>query len=390
MAPRGVPACTELAEVLTWGQLYANTTCGDGALTMTGEAERSAGTVLADAVASCTEGGAEPCECVVLERGAHCSHNRLVNITLGRIAAANALRHVSKCHWDHDCNAPQGQCVAGRCQCNLNWGRWDCSANNSRLEQQQPDSHFRPALWERHYLHGGTNPENIRTAADALRELPWGMLQSKSGGGSSEAATSGLRCALPRIIRLFGIHSIVDVPCGDFNYMRQVLSSPVLAGHRLSYTGMDIVQPLVDGLQRAFGTPNDGMTSRKVRFQRFDLSLQQLWPADLVVMRDVLFHFSKERILEVLARVNASGSRYFLSTYFPNSNNTQLGDLHKKYGDGGGHYSFWPVDLVHAPFSLGPPLLTIGRDGDWWWKLQKYGAAGTRQRLMGLWRLPLY
>ena len=78
MAPRGVPACTELAEVLTWGQLYANTTCGDGALTMTmtGEAERSAGTVLADAVASCTEGEAEPCECVVLERG--------VSLQLGR------------------------------------------------------------------------------------------------------------------------------------------------------------------------------------------------------------------------------------------------------------------------------------------------------------------
>ena len=46
---------------------------------------------------------------------------------------------------------------------------------------------------------------------------------------------------------------------------------------RISYTGVDIVQPLVDGLQRAFGTPTQRHahgSAPLIRFMRFDISLQ--------------------------------------------------------------------------------------------------------------------
>ena len=89
-------------------------------------------------------------------------------------------------------------------------------------------------------------------------------------------------------------------------------------------------------------------------------------------------------MLGVLRRVSTSGARYLLTTYFPTTNNTEAGNLRRKYGDGGGHFSFWPLNVAEEPFGLGPPLLAIGMDGDGWDK------STLTQRVVGLWRLPLW
>ena len=296
------------------------------------------------------------------------------------------------CSRDADCNAPHGWCTSEhRCRCDVDvaagrgWGGWNCTADNARLAGLPVDTKYRQALWARHYGPPYSNLSQLRTAEDSERELPWSM--SRSGQGSGRDATFGVRFALPWLIRLLRVESILDVPCGDFNYMRHVLSSSALEQHTLSYTGMDLVHPLVGALQRAFGSTEGRHT---IRFTQFDLSLQMLWPADLVVMRDLLFHFSRARILRVLQQVSRSGSRFFLSTFFPSETNslvrngtTQQRDLQRMWADGGGHFSFWPVNLAVAPFALGPPLLAIGMDSDDW-------PYSRRQRVMGLWALPLW
>ena len=106
-----------------------------------------------------------------------------------------------------------------------------------------------------------------------------------------------------------------------------------------------------------------------------------VWPTDLVVTRDLLFHFDQKRIMRVLHRLSASGARYLLSTFYPLKTNE--GDLRKTYSDGLGHFAFWPINLAAPPFSLGPPLLTVGMDGSAWDR-------AIDQRAMGLWALPLW
>ena len=167
---------------------------------------------------------------------------------------------------------------------------------------------------------------------------------------------------------------------------RRVLSSQALAGRRLSYVGLDIVQPLAEALARAFDAAywaRSAPASLTVHFAHFDVSQQMLWPADLIVMRDLLFHFPRERVLRVLRRVSHSGAKYLLTTHFTHENNSRNNDLARRYGDGLGHFSFWPINLEAKPFSLGPPLLTIGMDGEYWSRDQ-------RVRGMGLWSLPLW
>ena len=58
-----------------------------------------------------------------------------------------------------------------------------------------------------------------------------------SGPGSWPHATVGVRAALPHLIKQLRVHTLVDLPCGDFVYMQHVLAAEVLRHHRLSYTG---------------------------------------------------------------------------------------------------------------------------------------------------------
>ena len=69
----------------------------------------------------------------------------------------------------------------------------------------------------------------------------WGIDESVSGSGSTLAYTENLRKELPKLINDFKINSVLDAPCGDFNWMKVLL--PTL---NVNYTGADIVQDLVD------------------------------------------------------------------------------------------------------------------------------------------------
>jgi hypothetical protein len=48
----------------------------------------------------------------------------------------------------------------------------------------------------------------------------WGNSESKSGHGSTVSRTDALRPRLTELAQQLGIRSLLDVPCGDFNWMR--------------------------------------------------------------------------------------------------------------------------------------------------------------------------
>src|SRR5262245_48135293 len=68
----------------------------------------------------------------------------------------------------------------------------------------------------------------------------WGDVESVSGPGSTRARGADFRDELVALLDRWHVRSIVDAPCGDFNWMRDVL-----ALRDLSYTGVDIVEDLI-------------------------------------------------------------------------------------------------------------------------------------------------
>src|SRR4051812_10120929 len=57
---------------------------------------------------------------------------------------------------------------------------------------------------------------------EIYRRQLWGSGETVSGYGSTIAGTEPLRTALPLLLRKLGVRTLIDIPCGDFNWMRKV------------------------------------------------------------------------------------------------------------------------------------------------------------------------
>lgn len=132
----------------------------------------------------------------------------------------------------------------------------------------------------------------------------WGGRESVSGPGSDPEQTTVVLRELPAILKRYAIRSLLDVPCGDFHWMRRVDLSGIV------YTGADIVRPLVDGNNAIF-------SSDTVRFIHLDLIRGPVPKADLILCRDCLVHLSNRDVAACLTNIARSGSNYLLTSVFP-------------------------------------------------------------------------
>jgi hypothetical protein len=123
----------------------------------------------------------------------------------------------------------------------------------------------------------------------------WGDGESVSGPGSSLAATAAIRRALPDILRQFEIRSLIDAPCGDFHWMKEVDLSGV------DYLGIDIVKELVDANSERYARHG-------VRFVCRDLISDPIGHADLIICRDCLFYFTNSYIKRSTLNFKKTGS----------------------------------------------------------------------------------
>jgi hypothetical protein len=164
----------------------------------------------------------------------------------------------------------------------------------------------------------------------------WGEHGSRSGLGSSRRSTARVRAQLPGLLRSLGVRRLLDVPCGDFHWMRRV----DLDG--IDYTGADIVSSLVAELRVRYERPGR-------RFIHVDLTIGPLPPADAVLCRDCLVHLSYANIARCFDAIQASGARYLLTTTFPaHDDNTDVRD---------GEWR--PLNLARPPFCLSAPVASI-------------------------------
>jgi hypothetical protein len=136
------------------------------------------------------------------------------------------------------------------------------------------------------------------------RANAWGDAESVSGPGSTRARGADFQQELISLLDGRGVRSIVDAPCGDFNWMRQVL-----ADRELLYTGVDLVEELTARNARDHAAPDR-------RFVSADITRDGLPRADLIICRDGLVHLSFADAQAAIENFRRSGSRYLLATTF--------------------------------------------------------------------------
>jgi len=190
-----------------------------------------------------------------------------------------------------------------------------------------------------------------------FRKNQFGGSESRSGEGSSLAQTERIRREIPRLLAKLGASTLLDAPCGDFNWMQHVQ----LELNR--YWGIDIVDEVIVANRARF-------ISERREFYCCNLIDDPLPAADVVLCRDCLVHLDFRQAKLVLRNFKRSGCKYLLTTTF--TNRTANADL---VGD-----DVWrTLNLQLSPFNLPPPLELINEQCT-------EGGEAYSDKCLGLWR----
>jgi hypothetical protein len=162
----------------------------------------------------------------------------------------------------------------------------------------------------------------------------WNSPESLSGEGSTFENTQNIRAGLPLIFEQYEIESMLDAPCGDFNWMQSVTQDACI-----KYIGGDIVKPLIEKNQAKYG-------DKDTSFMHLDLTKSSLPTVDLLFCRDCLFHLSYQDIARVLDNFLSSSIPYLMTTSSAAPNGPRINNSNILTGD------MRLLDLFSEPISL--------------------------------------
>ncbi len=195
----------------------------------------------------------------------------------------------------------------------------------------------------------------------------WDGGESRSGQGSGVFQTRTLIEGLPAMLSRYQIGSLLDVPCGDFNWMKEVDFGSS------TYIGGDIVPELIEENQRKYG-------SDRRQFICIDLVSQALPAADMIFIRDCFIHFSTDLVFQSLNNILSSPIKYICMTHdmqhirYPNGENVPL-----ERAQDGVNFEYRPIDFEIPPFSFPPPLDVLNEHPN----RKDFGGGG--EYVMALW-----
>ncbi len=185
----------------------------------------------------------------------------------------------------------------------------------------------------------------------------WGIRESRSGTGSNLEQTKTIREQLPALIRDLGVRKLLDLPCGDFYWLKEVELGLD------QYTGGDIVRELIEENRKRYKGPGR-------KFMVLDVIEDKIPKADLIFCRDCLMHFSFTDISSALDSIKKSGSTYFLTTTFRGRDENEDIDTGQ-----------WrPLNLQQPPFNFPEPINLINENCT-------LGNDLFADKCLGLWKL---
>jgi SAM-dependent methyltransferase len=151
-----------------------------------------------------------------------------------------------------------------------------------------------------------------------------------SGAGSTPQATAPYRAFLKDFMADNGISSVVDAGCGDWQ------SSQLIDWTGVDYVGIDVSAVVLNNTRR--------FAKAGVRFLLGDARTMELPQADLLILKDVLQHWSNADIVAAIPKF-----RRFRYCIVANGATEQVKNLANSESVAGGYR---PVDLALPPFSL--------------------------------------
>jgi hypothetical protein len=176
---------------------------------------------------------------------------------------------------------------------------------------------------------------------DIYTNNSWDDPESASGHGSTLARTEVIRSELPNLLESVGAKSLLDAPCGDFNWLRHVDLGDI------EYTGADVVTEIIVRNRRMYG-------GERRNFVVLDITSDALPNVDVILCRDCLIHLSFEHIQAAVDNFKASGSTFLLTTTQTTvweNTNTQTG-------------GWRPLNLLLPPFNFPEPLRLVLENDD--------------------------
>jgi len=188
----------------------------------------------------------------------------------------------------------------------------------------------------------------------------WGNSESVSGEGSNLARTAVVRAKLPGLLARHGVRSLLDAPCGDFYWMKEVELGDV------EYIGADIVPEIIERDIRWYAAP-------RRRFVVCDLVEDALPAADLILCRDCLVHLPDAEIRKAIENFRRSGATWLLTTTFTGdrkNHDIELGEWRA-------------INFERPPYSFPSPVEVINEESDE--VDEELGAFPDKS--LGLWRL---
>lgn len=200
------------------------------------------------------------------------------------------------------------------------------------------------------------NLENKIVFTKIYKTNYWGSKESFSGQGSELKSTETLRNKLIDIVKNYNIKSILDIPCGDFNWMKEIVNNFE------SYTGCDIVSEIVEANNNKYSNEN-------IKFKVLNICSDKLYKVDLIFTRDCLQHLPLDYVIKAINNIKNSGSKYLIASSMPYiednlTNDINLGDC--RY-----------LNLEKPPFNFPKPILMIKED-------YQYTAP---DKYMGMWQI---
>lgn len=176
-----------------------------------------------------------------------------------------------------------------------------------------------------------------RAFSEIFQDNEWSARESRSGSGSALATTVTIRRQLPQLVKRLSVKTILDAPCGDFNWMKYVQFP-----EGVNYIGADIVPTLIADLSLRH-------SGHRRTFFKIDLVEDPLPKADFWLCRHALFHLPNKDNLTILDKFLDSTIQYILTS------NHDFCKANHDVNPGG--YRF--LNLRRPPFNLPKPLLKI-------------------------------
>ena len=160
---------------------------------------------------------------------------------------------------------------------------------------------------------------------------------SISGHGSNinTDQSNNLISSLSSFIKNYKINSFLDMPCGDFLWMNELLKKNKI----MNYLGIDIVDEIIKKNKKKY-------ENEKIKFSTFDIiNFHTDEKFELVFMRDFFIHINNADIKKVLSNIQKMNIDYFaFENYDISKNEDVITGRHRK------------VNLKLDPFNLGDPI----------------------------------